>query len=255
MTKKSIYLAWRSNDPNFGWSPVGRLDRSEEGFYEFCYTKGAERSDFSPLPGMEDLSAVYQSNELFPVFYNRLLNSRRDEYKHYLEWSDLDVESQPDPLSILEVTEGRKSTDYFEVFPCPVADSEGLYQFKFFLHGIEWLSETSINRVSKLKKDESLLCMSDFQNEYDPNAVALRTTDDRYIVGYLPRYICHDFMKLAQECDPDFMNLTIVRVNSDAPLQFRVLCQLKACWPDNYQPCDHEVFRPIPSELGRAKVG
>ena len=255
MSNKSIYLAWRSPVGTARWSPVGRLDKSANGPYSFLYTQGARSAGFSPLPGMEDLNKIYKSNKLFPIFYNRLLNSRREEYDSYLQWSGFEPSTPPDPLAILEVTEGRKTTDFFEVFPCPVANEQGMYEFRFFLHGVEWLSQQAVERANQLESDERLFCMYDIQNSYDANAIALRTLDDRQIVGYLPRYICHDFKSLADDCDPDIVSFSVIRVNPEAPLQFKVLCHLTACWPASYKPFSSDEFIPLAKNAAIGCIG
>lgn len=243
--RKSIYLAWRAHDEYKTWAPIGRLDRWGKNLYFFSYTKGARQVGFKPFSGMENIEAVYRSDKMFSMFTNRLLDSKRPEYQSVLSWSGFDDEIHPDPLAILEVTEGRRSTDYFEVFPLPIPDNTGLYKFRFFLHGIEKLSGLSKERVEKLQSGERLLCMLDVQNSYDSNAVALRTEDDRQIVGYLPRYLAQDFSKLSTECGFEYVSFEVKRLNCDAPLQFRVLCDLQACWPKEYVPFQAEVFESI----------
>jgi hypothetical protein len=49
-----------------------------------------------------------------------------------------------------------------------------------------------------------------------------------------------------QACDVDRINLSVERVNRDAPLQNRLLCRMRACWPDGFLPCSGEEFLPIP---------
>lgn len=248
---KSVYLAWRAHNEYKTWAPIGRLDRWGKNLYFFSYTKGADQTGFKPFPGMENIKAVYRSNTMFSMFSNRLLNSKRAEYQSVLDWSGFEDETHPDPLAILEVTEGRRSTDYFEVFPRPIPDESGLYRFRFFLHGIERLSDLARDRVALLRSGERLLCMLDVQNSYDSNAVALRTEDDRQIVGYLPRYLAQDFSELASGCGSGFVRFDVKRLNSDAPLQFRVLCDLQACWPAEYVPFQGEAFEPV-SDLNTA---
>ncbi len=245
MNTNSVYIAWRSHDQDKSWSPIGRLDREGKQNYLFQYTKGSQRADFKPFPGMTDLHQIYRSSELFPMFSNRLLNSRRKEYQSVLEWSGFDGSESPDPLAILQVTEGRRSTDYFEVFPKPKPDDNGLYHFRFFLHGLEWLPESLQERGGLLKSTDRLLCLYDIQNSYDQHAVALRTEEDRMIVGYLPRYLAQDLKELVGGCDPEFVRIVVNRVNPTAPLQFRVLCDMTACWPNEYAPFQRTDFEPI----------
>ncbi len=244
----ALFIAWRSGDPaKGGWSPVGRLDRSEEG-YRFVYTRGAQTlPGFQPFPGMPDLHAVFESDELFPIFANRILSKSRPEYEAYLTWGGFDPRNPPEPLAILGVTEGIRQTDALEVFPCPSPDAEGCFHTKFFLHGLRWFPQAAVDRVAQLASDDRLSLMLDVLNEYDPYAVAVRTRDvnERLMIGYVPRYLARDMWRLCTECHPDFVDLRVERVNPGAPLQMRLLCRMKACWPENFRPCASDEFQPI----------
>jgi hypothetical protein len=198
---------------------------------------------------MDDLNQVYESEDLFPLFSNRLLSSSRPEYESYLRWGGFEAGKQPDPIAILSITGGIRQTDSIEVFPCPVPDENGGYQNKFFLHGIRWLAQESIKRISLLKPEEPLLFMPEPANQYDPFAVAVKTNVEHRLIGYVPRYLASDVRQLLSQCDPEFIELTIDRLNSDAPLQQRVLCRMRSCWPDEFKPCQGEEFHPIPAEM------
>jgi hypothetical protein len=242
----SLFVAWRPPMPDqTGWRPVGRLAHDGE-LYRFCYTEGAKKPGFRPFAQMEQLDQVYESEELFPLFANRLLSESRPEYEAYMRWSGFDSDNPPDPIVVLGVTEGIRQTDAVEVFPCPVPDAEGCYFNKFFLHGVRWLPDAVLERIGKLEEDEPLKLMLDLQNDHDPQAVAVRTETERMQIGYVPRYLAHDVWHLVQQCDIDFIELNVTRVNKDAPLQNRVLCRMRACWPDEFQPCSGEDFTPIP---------
>jgi hypothetical protein len=244
---KALLVASRSDADAGGWRPVGRLDY-DHGVYRFVYTKGARKAKgFTPFSGMEDLEAVYESVELFPVFANRLLPKSRPEYEAFLRWSGFDPANAPEPLAILGVTEGIKPTDMIEVFPCPVPDAQGCYFTRFFLHGLRYMPATAIQRIAALKEDEELSPMLDIANPTDRRAVALRTMKgDRVMIGYVPRYLAQDFWGLMEGCGPQSVQMFVHRVNRDAPLQQRLLCRVHACWPVNFQPCSGEEFEPIP---------
>jgi len=247
----ALLVASRSADPsNGGWSPIGRLG-FDQGTYRFVYTKGARTAvGFTPFSGMENLEEIYESNELFPVFANRLLPKSRPEYDAYLQWSGFDPANPPDPIAVLGVTEGIRRTDMIELFPCPVPDEQGCYLSKFFLHGLRYMPEAAKARVLALQPDEPLSPMWDSCNIADRQAVALRTVNgDRLMLGYVPRYLAHDVWKLFQGCDPEYINVFVHRVNRDAPLQQRLLCRMQACWPPDFQPCSGEEFQPIPKGL------
>lgn len=248
----ALLVASRTGGPDKGgWGPVGRLDYTD-GVYRFVYTKGARTLEgFRPFHGMEDLTQIYQSDDLFPVFKNRLMPASRPEYHSYLRWSGFDSSFDPNdplaPISILGVTEGIRQTDSIEVFPCPVPDSNCCYVNKFFVHGLRYLPAASHERLSRLEPEEPLAMMADFFNDSDPYAVALRTSvGDRMLVGYVPRYLAYDIWKLYEGCHPDFMAVVVEQVNADAPLQQRLLCRMNSCWPEGFQPCSTEEFHPIP---------
>lgn len=243
----ALFVAWRpAASDQAGWRPVGRLEHDGQ-LYRFCYTRGARKPGFQLFRGMERLDQVYESDELFPLFANRLLPVSRPEYDAFLRWGGFDMDSPPDPIVALGVTEGIRQTDAVEVFPCPVLGADGCYFNKFFLHGIRWFPPAAVERISRLTEGERLKLMPDLQNDHDPQAVAVRTELERTLIGYVPRYLAHDVWQLVQQCDIRFIELFVDRVNRDAPLQNRVLCRMHACWPDGFQPCSREDFLPIPA--------
>lgn len=247
----ALLVASRSGDPEKGgWSPVGRLD-FESGTYRFVYTKGAKTAvGFRPFNGMEDLGAIYESDDLFPVFANRLMPKSRPEYEAFLRWSGFDAATPPEPIAILGVTEGIRQTDQIELFPCPVRDAAGCYVNKFFLHGLRYMPDAAKVRIAGLRNEEPLFPMLDLCNPTDGSAVALRTVEgERVMIGYVPRYLAQDFWDLFNGCGPDYVRVFAHRVNRDAPLQQRLLCRMEACWPDNFQPCSGEAFHPFPEAV------
>lgn len=251
----SLFVAWRPPMPDqTGWRPVGRLEHDGD-LYRFWYTQGARKPGFRPFAQMEQLDQVYESAEMFPLFANRLLSASRPEYEAFMRWSGFDTENPPDPIVVLGVTEGIRQTDAVEVFPCPAPDPGGCYVNKFFLHGIRWLPDAAIERIGRLIDGERLKLMLDLQNEHDPQAVAVRTEAERMQIGYVPRYLAHDVWQLVQQCDVDFIELDVARVNRDAPLQNRVLCRMRACWPVGFQPCSGEFFAPIPAGVATGCIG
>src|SRR3954463_2868057 len=101
---RTVYVAWQ--DPKSrDWYPVGRL--THNGKYRFVYTEGAAVSpDFLPFGRMTDLNVAYESDNLFPLFANRLLPKSRPEYSDYLRWLDVDEDDPLSPLAILSRSGG-----------------------------------------------------------------------------------------------------------------------------------------------------
>jgi len=247
--EKALFVAWRAGGPTTGhWGPIGKLERVDDG-YRFFYTRGARTLEgFDPFPEMSDLTRVYESEALFPLFANRLLSASRPEFDAYLTWSGFDPATPPDPIAILGVTRGLRATDALELFPCPVPDADGRYNAKFFLHGVRHMPEAARERVDRLKPDEPLEYMFDVSNRFDADAIALRTSDGagQFLVGYVPRYLAREVRTLHLQC-ADRVSIRVARVNPSAPAQQRLLCRMSSCWPSHFSPCSGEEFEPVAS--------
>ncbi|HET7313999.1 HIRAN domain-containing protein [Salinisphaera sp.] len=243
----TVFIAWRSGGIERGaWSPVARLEYAQ-GEYRFVYTKGARLlPGFHPFPGMGDLQSVYRSRALFPMLTNRLLSRSRPEYEAWLTWSGFDPKNPPDPLAVLGVTEGIRQTDALEVFPMPVADAQGNYATRFFLHGLRHASAQARERLTGLRAGNVLRVELEDANEYDPHAVAVLDDGVQPLrLGYVPRYLARDVRGLVARNGVQSIDLRVARVNHGAPLQMRLLCTLQTPWPRNFAPCAGAEFQPI----------
>lgn len=248
---QALFVAWQ-NQATKQYFPVGRLVaglRPERPQYEFCYLGGAREAQkvgFSPLLAFADLNQVYRSDELFPPFQNRLMPPGRAEYRAYLSNLAMDPD-HADPMTMLMRSGGGRVTDSLEMFEVPRAAEQGRpYQTHFLAHGIRYLSLTSHQRISDLQPGDPLLVVHDFQNPADALALALRT-EDRIIVGYLPRYLLGDAFDLINMCAS--VSVFVARVNpAPAPLQQRMLCRLEACWPPEFRPFCDAHYRPISAD-------
>lgn len=246
---KTLFLAWQ--DPNSGsWFPIGRLtfDGTE---YQFAYTHGVEEAqakcDFQLLQSFPRLNEVYKSNELFPLFSNRLMPRSRPDYNNFVQWLNV-PKHKDDPIALLARSGGRKATDHFEVFPCPEQDENGLYHIHFFVHRLRELPEESIIRLNKLKPAELLYLAHDLQNEYDTQALMLRT-NDRYLVGYCPRYLVEEVWELLRQ-NQKLVHVHVERVNLlPTPLQFRLLCNMTAEWHRDFRPFSSSIYQPIRADF------
>lgn len=252
-----VYIAWRVGAPEERgkWSPIGRLEYAD-GEYRFVYTHGARTLEgFHPFPGMTDLGVVYRSKVLLPMMSNRLLSHSRPEYEAWLAWSGFDSNHLPDPLAILGVTEGIRQTDALEVFPEPAPDA-GLYRSRFFVHGLRHASTEALQRLASLATGTPLRLELEDDNPHDPRAVAV--LDDRdgqpQRLGYVPRYLARDVRALTARSGMDAIEMSVARVNPDAPLQMRLLCQLTTPWPAGFAPCGGDEFRPLVDPSHAVKV-
>ena len=237
---KALFIAWQDAQTR-RWAPVGRLTR-EGGIYQFVYTRGAEEMpNFRPFGRMRDLHKAYKSEELFPMFANRILAKNRPEYKDYLRWLGL-TDSEYDELEELARTGGLRATDSLELFPCPEPTAGKNYEVYFFSRGLRHLHKENEARTGKLTAGERLYLMQDLQNPHDAMALLLRTDDPITLVGYAPRYYSAEFTQLIKSTDPEHVKVTVEQVNRDAPIQYRLLCKLVSPWPANFVPCAKKEF-------------
>lgn len=242
---EGLIIAWQS--PNTReWFPVGLL-QYENNKYFFRYLNGARnvsKNDiFVPFGKMGSLSKSYESDELFLLFKNRLLQKTRPEYKDYLDWLDLKQE-EISPIEELARTGGIRATDSLQLFPKPLK-KDNKYEVYFFSHGIRYLVPSNIDRVKHLSKNNKLYLMRDIQNRFDSLALALRTEDPPEIVGYCPRIFVEDFNSLIDINSAENIDVSVEKVNMHAPFQLKLLCKLSTPWPNGFNAFENEKFKPL----------
>ena len=216
---KVIFIAWQDPETR-RWHTVGRLTQ-EAGYYEFVYTRGALRSPrFTYLGRMIDLRKRYMSEALFPLFANRLLDRSRPEYPEYIRWLGV-TQDENDPMSLLARSGGSRATDDLCVYPAPEPNPQGNVELFFFSHGVRYLNEHSLRRLAQLAPGERLYLRPEDDNAYDRYALVVESGDP-VTLGYCPQYLTRDLRRVLRVSE---VRLTVEKVNSDAPLQFRLLCK------------------------------
>lgn len=241
MISNKLILVWREPDTR-EWIPVGVLYQDKDNRYIFQYLNGVKKSSsFIPFGQMNELGKTYISDDIFPLFKNRLLQKSRPEYSSYLDWLGLD-----DSMSIfdeLSRTNGIRATDSLQLFAIPKYAED--YEIKFFSHGISHLPNSYIERLNALNSGDELFIMKDIQNKVDELALVIRTSEPIEIVGYCPRLYTEDIYKLIKLNGPASVNLTVEKINKEAPLQFRMLCKLKTKWHKGFNPFDGYDFKVL----------
>jgi len=239
---KELILAWQ-NPLNREWLPVGRL-QYKNNKYIFLYTYGASKTkNFMPFGRMTHLDNSYESDDLFPIFKNRLLPKSRPEYDNYSNWLDLE-QTKISPFEELARTGGIRATDSLQLFPVP-QKKNGAYEVFFFSHGIRHLPSHCMERVNHLNQGNKLYLMKDIQNKADVFALALKTDDPPEIVGYCPKFFVQDFGKLIDKNGSDSVEVIVVKVNINSPFRFKLLCKFHTPWPTDFIPFEDEIFQPI----------
>ena len=235
---KSVFVIWKDIEDGM-WYPVAKLTRLSSG-YRFNYTKGANHNSFIAFPRMEDLTKVYHSASLFSFFSNRLIPVNRPEFKKMLDWSDIDINSY-DELDLLGISGGERKTDDFRIITEPQITSKGEYKIRFFISGIAYLEEKNKSRIRTLDRNEQLKIEFENDNPHDMNAILI-STQDNIKIGYCPKYFNCDLRALMEKPELQAHNLVVVKVNNDAPNQFKVLCEFSTMWPKNFIPLVSEDY-------------
>jgi hypothetical protein len=231
-----LYVAWQDENTR-EWIPVAKLKKGESGYF-LQYTRGAKRcNNFSGLGRMNELDKIYYSEELFPFFRNRIISNSRPEYNDYMRWLGLE-EVQNDAFSLMAITAGLRATDSFVVIQQPNIKNNQLF-LNFFPRGLKYLSKNEVEFISELKPTDRLYLLIDIQNEFDKNAILLRTDTPKKLIGYIPKYYCRGLSRLL-ESSANKVSVVVKRVNLDAPLDMRLLCTLSAPWNENSHPLDDE---------------
>lgn len=242
-----LYVYWQAPEAR-RWYPVGVLSHSGSR-YRFAYTVGAEKaksSGFNLFGRMDDIHRAYESEGLFPIFANRILARSRPEYGQFLHWIGLDGEAD-DPLILLDRTGGSRATDSLQLYRKPEPNENGKFELAFFSHGISHLPTEAISVVDSLQIGASLYPLLDNLNQFDSDAVALRTDDPAWIVGYVPRFFALDVRECIAKAPPESVSFDVLRVNPDAPLQMRLLCRFWSDWPEHFAPCsgsEYQILEP-----------
>ena len=237
-----LIVAWQ-NQYNREWIPIGKLHYDGD-IYTFFYTKGAKRAKeagFKLLPRMDTLEQTYYASKeaLFPTFANRLLTKSRPEYEDYKQWLSL---SDDNAMEELAKNNGIRATDSIQLYAIP-QKKDNQYKLEFFSHGISHLTPHYQQRVAKLETREKLFIAKDIQNEFDNNALFIRTKDPVEIVGYIPRIYAKDISYLLD--NDKSANLEVKQINKDAPMQFQLLCSFNAKWKSGFKPFDDEDFESL----------
>ena len=245
----NLYVAWQDQVTR-QWHTIARLRRLESG-YEFAFTRGIAHLDTIPLDLFRmDVKKRYVSDELIPLFKNKLPSRNRNDFIKMANWLNLKGnEGEFDALSKFGLIPG---TDAILVYPEAHVDS-GEYHLEFFVHGIRHMHKDVLTRCGDLKEGDRLLPLLDVQNQVDPNAIALRCEDDSLLIGYVPTFYATDLRRiLGDQQLVANARVKIIRNNKDAPLQLRLLCKFDASVPGYFQSLDSDIHQPIFEQVARS---
>ena len=246
VNEKTYFLAWQGQAGTRQWFPVGRLDVDLAApLFRFRHVQGATKAQatggFMTVPGFADLGRDYRADRLFPVFQNRVMSPKRRDFADYLERLGLDPSVHP--IETLSVDQGRRVTDFFEVFPKLTKEPDGSFVSRFFLHGWRRTNPAAEERMNGLAPGEKLQISLELTNPADGLAVQIQTAD-YHMIGWAPRYLVDDLVRAMAESPWDYQ-ARVVRINPvPHPSSQRVLVELRSHW-ENHEPMSGEDFEPL----------
>lgn len=236
---KTVFILWQDKThAGRMWHAVAKLAQTESGTYLLNYTEGAKNPRFQPFPRMTDKLKRYESIELFGFLKNRIPPASRPEHEALFDWCNLSSESSY--LDLLAISGGEKATDNYRVISVPENQNEK-YLNTFFVSGIRYLTKEQKSKIELLKENETIEYKLEDLNQNDPKAVLLFEKQYESTVGYYPRYLTDDLRKLHSLHSS--ITIKVVKVNLDAPEQFRLLCATEARWPKYFKSCNHLEFQ------------
>ncbi|MEU7000966.1 hypothetical protein [Nonomuraea sp. NPDC046570] len=209
--------------------PVGFLEKVDGGF-AFAYLRRVmDMPGFRPLLGFPDLERRYVSPMLFPLFRQRLMDSRRPDYHRYL--MVLGLPDDAPALVVLGRSGGRRAGDSILLLPEPRIDADGRTTSVFFVHGVRHKSGAE-SRISSLREGDVLDVRDDSSNPV--NHRALLVTSDGAELGWVPDLLL-DYVHHVREGGD--MVVQVAQVNGpEVPPNLRLRVRLEGLVPPGYLP-------------------
>ena len=234
----TLYLTWQ--DPQERqWFPVGRLETQEHpgrAVYGFTYVNGVceaiDSAHFAPIPGFGDIHERYESEELFPLFANRVMDVRRSDRSEYLRRFGLSMDT--DPMTELAVSGGVRKTDSFAVFPAINPAVDGSFSCRTALQSTQQGSRWPTLAIG------------------EPLELDRATGNVRYHgvpLGTLP-FGLMDCLRSGDAWQAENEAVVVAQFNPNAPINSRVLVDFSGKLPPGFRPMDDlPQYQPIVSPV------
>lgn len=205
--------------------PVGFLVRTRDQGYEFSYLRSAlAREGFRPLPGLtQATNGTVRSADLFPVFAERVVSSRRPD--RMTSMRALGLPSDAAPFEVLARSHGQRIGDTIELLPAPATPAGADVSFVFLTHGVRHLEKHEQDRIAGLRPGQSIHLLQDTGNPVNPRAL-LVTDEGNVRLGWVPDPLIGVMEALTNE------RLVVERANGpEIGFHFRLLVSISGTAP------------------------
>lgn len=151
VTETELLVIWQQPSTR-AMIPVGVLKFDGE-TYAFEYLLNvAHVAEFRPLLGFRDLTKRYESDELFPLFHERVMDPTRPDFVRVLDELSLDPASAT-PWEQLVRSGGSSEGDTLQVTPFPRESTEG-WTCTALAAGVRYLAGSRLNEELAKAWDE-----------------------------------------------------------------------------------------------------
>lgn len=242
----SLFLIWKADSDRGQHIPIGELymDGQE---YCFRYVHGflrAKAAGYVQPAEFPYLDQEYRSKALFPLFANRVLSSRRPEYKDYRTALGLGVDGGV--LAELGRSGGRRVTDRYRIIAAPMRVAEEA-EYTCFATGLtrEPVYQLCDHLDALCPAGTELLLTPMVQNPYDPQAIMLHTKENVH-VGWVPAHHTRDIQPFLLTC-PHNVHCLVERLN--LPINKKqpdiLLIRITHPWPEGWRPMQDPEYEPL----------
>lgn len=189
--------------------------------YRFDYLRAAvDQPWFRPLPGLSRVGESYVSSDLFSLFRERVISSRRPDFESTM--NALGLPQDAEPFEVLARTGGHRAGDTIELIPVPRPDDEGFVSCTFFAHGVRHMPDSAQDRIAELQPGILLDLRPEPGNPVNSRAL-LVTDGGELCLGYVPDPLVDFVHDVASRGHA----LTVERANGrDVAYHFRLLVRL-----------------------------
>lgn len=224
-----LLVAWQNPDTR-RIALVGILEHSA-GRYCFRYLQAAlDTQAFRPFLGFDDLRRRYESEQLFPLFRQRLMDHDRPDFDRYLDTLGLGESSSP--LAVLGRSGGSRVGDSIFLLREPEVFGDGATQAMFFVHGVRH-QQGAAARIGQLRPGDYLHLRLEPGKKFNALAV-LVTADDDQVLGWVPDLLA-DYVQHALSMGTPTVRVS--KVNDEhTPPNLRLLVELSGQLPVGYRP-------------------
>jgi hypothetical protein len=237
-----LAVAWQHPESR-AIRPVGILQLAGH-VYSYYYVRAVrEVVDFRPFIGFPDLYGRYESDYLFPIFAQRVMDPGRPDYERYVD--SLDLTQEASPWEQLARSEGRRAGDTIILFPEPRVDADGSTYGTFLVHGLRHATEPPElieERLRGVRQGDRLWLKDEPTNPVNPEAIQVANADGE-VLGWVPDMLLGYVRCVRSQGDPE---VHVVQINGpDAPMHMRLLARLSGRAPDGYRAFGGPDWEPL----------